>query len=253
MTVVEAKNIYKKYGDVQVLSNVSVKVEEGEVVAVIGPSGSGKSTLLRCLNQLTHIDSGSIEVCGKKMVYTNENGICKYADKAVLHQIQLKTGLVFQNFHLFPHFSVLKNIMDAPTHVLKLPEKQVREKALEILEKLDLTDKKDVYPYQLSGGQAQRVSIARALALSPEMLFFDEPTSALDPELTVEILRVMKDLAREKMTMMVVTHEMAFAQSVADRVVFMDKGVVVEEGRPEKIFTNPDSERVKQFLQYFSE
>jgi len=253
MAVIEAKNIYKKYGDVQVLTDVSVDVNEGEVVAVIGPSGSGKSTLLRCLNQLTQIDSGSIEVCGEKMVHTDENGICKYADKAKLHQIQLKTGLVFQNFQLFPHFSVLKNIMDAPVQVLKMPEEQVREKAMEILEKLDLADKKDVYPFQLSGGQAQRVSIARALALSPAMLFFDEPTSALDPELTVEILRVMKDLAKDKMTMMVVTHEMAFAQSVADRVIFMDKGVVVEEGKPEKIFTSPDSDRVKQFLQYFSE
>ncbi|MGI6348387.1 MAG: amino acid ABC transporter ATP-binding protein [Eubacteriaceae bacterium] len=253
MAVVEARNIYKRYGDVQVLSDVSVSVREGEVVAVIGPSGSGKSTLLRCLNQLTRIDSGSIEVCGETMVHTDESGICKYAEKAKLHEIQLKTGLVFQNFQLFPHFSVLKNIMDAPVQVLKLPEEEVRSKAIEILGKLDLVDKQDVYPYQLSGGQAQRVSIARALALSPAVLFFDEPTSALDPELTIEILKVMKDLAKEKMTMMVVTHEMAFAQSVADRIVFMDKGVVIEEGSPQKIFTSPDSERVKQFLQYFSE
>lgn len=252
MSVIQAKNLYKTYDGVTVLKDVSLNVNEGEVVAVIGPSGSGKSTLLRCLNQLINIDSGSITVCGMLMAVTDEKGVCKYSDKAALHQIQLKTGLVFQNFHLFPHYSVLKNITDAPIQILKMTKQQAEQKAYELLEKMNLSDKANAYPYQLSGGQAQRVSIARALALSPAVLFFDEPTSALDPELTVEILRVIKNLAKEKMTMVVVTHEMSFARDVADRIVFMDNGAVIEEGRAEKIFTNPSSERVKQFLQHFS-
>ncbi len=252
MSVIQAKNLYKTYDGVTVLKDVSLNVNEGEVVAVIGPSGSGKSTLLRCLNQLINIDSGSITVCGMLMAVTDEKGGCKYSDKAALHQIQLKTGLVFQNFHLFPHYSVLKNITDAPIQILKMTKQQAEQKAYELLEKMNLSDKANAYPYQLSGGQAQRVSIARALALSPAVLFFDEPTSALDPELTVEILRVIKNLAKEKMTMVVVTHEMSFARDVADRIVFMDNGAVIEEGSAEKIFTNPSSERVKQFLQHFS-
>lgn len=252
MAVIEAKNVYKSFDNVTVLKDVSLNVNEGEVVAIIGPSGSGKSTLLRCLNQLINIDSGSITVCGMSMVNTDEKGICSYADKAALHKIQLKTGLVFQNFHLFPHYSVLKNITDAPMQILKMTKQEAQNKAYELLEKMNLSDKANAYPYQLSGGQAQRVSIARALALSPAVLFFDEPTSALDPELTVEILRVIKNLAKEKMTMVVVTHEMSFARDVADRVVFMDNGAVIEEGAAEKIFTNPSSERIKQFLQHFS-
>ncbi len=252
MAVIEAKNVYKSFDNVTVLKDVSLNVNEGEVVAIIGPSGSGKSTLLRCLNQLINIDSGSITVCGMSMVNTDEKGICRYADKAALHKIQLKTGLVFQNFHLFPHYSVLKNITDAPMQILKMTKQEAQNKAYELLEKMNLSDKANAYPYQLSGGQAQRVSIARALALSPAVLFFDEPTSALDPELTVEILRVIKNLAKEKMTMVVVTHEMSFARDVADRVVFMDNGAVIEEGTAEKIFTNPSSERIKQFLQHFS-
>jgi polar amino acid transport system ATP-binding protein len=251
MSVIQAEHLYKSFDGVTVLKNVSLNVNEGEVVAVIGPSGSGKSTLLRCLNQLINIDSGSITVCGMIMADTDEKGICKYSDKAVLHKIQLKTGLVFQNFHLFPHYSVLKNITDAPMQILKMTKQQAEQKACELLEKMNLSDKVNAYPYQLSGGQAQRVSIARALALSPAVLFFDEPTSALDPELTVEILRVIKNLAKEKMTMVVVTHEMSFARDVADRVVFMDNGAVIEEGAAEKIFTNPSSERIKQFLQHF--
>ncbi|MEL7569382.1 MAG: amino acid ABC transporter ATP-binding protein [Eubacteriaceae bacterium] len=252
MPVIEAKSVYKSFDGVTVLKDVSLNVNEGEVVAIIGPSGSGKSTLLRCLNQLINIDSGSITVCGMSMVNTDEKGICRYADKAALHKIQLKTGLVFQNFHLFPHYSVLKNITDAPMQILKMTKQEAHNKACELLEKMNLSDKANAYPYQLSGGQAQRVSIARALALSPAVLFFDEPTSALDPELTVEILRVIKNLAKEKMTMVVVTHEMSFARDVADRVVFMDNGAVIEEGAAEKIFTNPSSERIKQFLQHFS-
>lgn len=252
MPVIEAKNVYKSFDNITVLKDVSLNVNEGEVVAIIGPSGSGKSTLLRCLNQLINIDSGSITVCGMSMVNTDVKGICRYADKAALHKIQLKTGLVFQNFHLFPHYSVLKNITDAPMQILKMTKQEAHKKAYELLEKMNLSDKATAYPYQLSGGQAQRVSIARALALSPEVLFFDEPTSALDPELTVEILRVIKNLAKEKMTMVVVTHEMSFARDVADRVVFMDNGTVIEEGTAEKIFTNPSSDRIKQFLQHFS-
>lgn len=252
MAVIEAKSVYKSFDNVTVLKDVSLNVNEGEVVAIIGPSGSGKSTLLRCLNQLINIDSGSITVCGMSMVNTDEKGICRYADKTALHKIQLKTGLVFQNFHLFPHFNVLKNITDAPMQILKMTKQEAQNKAYELLEKMNLSDKANAYPYQLSGGQAQRVSIARALALSPAVLFFDEPTSALDPELTVEILRVIKNLAKEKMTMVVVTHEMSFARDVADRVVFMDNGAVIEEGAAEKIFTNPSSERIKQFLQHFS-
>ena len=252
MSVIQATHLYKSFDGITVLNDVSLSVNEGEVVAVIGPSGSGKSTLLRCLNQLINIDSGSVKVCGMVMADTDENGICKYSDKSALHKIQLKTGLVFQNFHLFPHYSVLKNITDAPIQILKLTKQQAENQAYELLEKMNLYDKANAYPYQLSGGQAQRVSIARALALSPAVLFFDEPTSALDPELTVEILRVIKNLAKEKMTMVVVTHEMSFARDVADRVVFMDNGAVIEEGSAEKIFTNPSSERVKQFLQHFS-
>jgi len=252
MPVIEAKHLYKKFGGNTVLSDVSFSVLEGEVVGIIGPSGSGKSTLLRCLNQLEGIDSGNISVCGITMTYTDEKGICKYADKSVLHKIQLKTGLVFQNFHLFPHYSVLKNITDAPMQILKMPKVEAKNLAFELLEKMNLSDKADAYPYQLSGGQAQRVSIARALALNPAVLFFDEPTSALDPELTVEILRVIKNLAKEKMTMVVVTHEMSFARDVADKIIFMDNGSIIEEGNADKIFNNPSSERVKQFLHHFS-
>ena len=252
MSVIEASNLYKNYNGINVLNGVSLTVNEGEVVAVIGPSGSGKSTLLRCLNQLVYIDSGSIKVGGIHMVDTDEKGICRYAHKSVLHQIQLKTGLVFQNFHLFPHYNVLKNITDAPVQILKMSKKEAEEKAYALLERMNLSDKAEAYPYQLSGGQAQRVSIARALALSPTVLFFDEPTSALDPELTIEILKVIKNLAKEKMTMVVVTHEMAFARDVADRVIFMDNGSVIEQGAAQELFTNPSSERVKQFLQHFS-
>lgn len=252
MTVIQADHIVKSFGSLAVLKDISVQVHEGEVLAVIGPSGSGKSTLLRCLTQLETIDSGDISVGGAAMVST-ANGQCRYASAAELHKIQLMTGLVFQNFHLFPHFSVLRNIIEAPVHVLKIPPSQAEKKARELLEKMNLSDKENEYPYKLSGGQQQRVSIARALALSPKVLFFDEPTSALDPELTGEILKVIRDLARERMTMMVVTHEMAFARDVADRVIFMDQGIVLEEGPPGKILVNPENERIKTFLNRFGE
>jgi polar amino acid transport system ATP-binding protein len=253
MAVVEAWHLYKSFeNQANVLNDVSMYVNEGEVVAIIGPSGSGKSTLLRCLNQLIDVDSGVIRVCGQMMVDTDENGRARYANKAELHQIQLKTGMVFQSFHLFPHFSVLRNITEAPVQILKMPKEEAEQRAMALLGKMNLADKAEAYPYQLSGGQAQRVSIARALALSPAVLFFDEPTSALDPELTVEILKVIKELAQENMTMVVVTHEMNFAREVADRVLFMDEGIIQAEGSPEEIFTNPANERIRQFIGHFS-
>ncbi|MCX7615217.1 MAG: amino acid ABC transporter ATP-binding protein [Clostridiales bacterium] len=247
-----ASHILKNFGELTVLKDISIDVIEGEVLAVIGPSGSGKSTLLRCLTQLEKVDSGNIEVCGNTMV-TMKDGQCVYSSAQELHNIQLMTGLVFQNFHLFPHFSVLRNITEAPVHVLKMPVKEAEDIARDLLSKMNLSDKADAYPYQLSGGQQQRVSIARALALSPKVLFFDEPTSALDPELTGEILKVIRDLAKEKMTMMVVTHEMAFARDVADRVIFMDQGQILDEGTPEKILISPENERIKAFLNRFGE
>lgn len=223
------------------------------MLAIIGPSGSGKSTLLRCITQLETIDSGRIEICGQTLVQTNENGRAVYADKKTCVKIGLHLGLVFQNFNLFPHFSVMRNITEAAVTVLKTPREEAQETALALLEKMGLKDKAQAYPYQLSGGQQQRVSIARALALKPELLLFDEPTSALDPELTGEILKVIRSLAAEKMTMVVVTHEMAFARSVADRVIFMDGGVIIESGTPQELFGNTQNERTKAFLARFDQ
>lgn len=251
MMVVEARDIEKSFGELCVLKGISLEVAQGEVLSLIGPSGSGKSTLLRCLCQLETIDSGSIDVCGIRMAET-EDGRAKYASSEILHTIQLKTGLVFQNFQLFPHFTVLRNITEAPVHILKMTEEAAVDKAMALLSKLNLKDKAQRYPFELSGGQQQRVSIARALALSPEVLFFDEPTSALDPELTGEVLKVIRALAAEKMTMVVVTHEMGFARDISDRVVFMDDGIIAEEGKPAELFSTPKSERLKAFLQHFS-
>lgn len=247
MQLLSAKNIKKSFGAVNVLKDISLEVREGEVLAIIGPSGSGKSTLLRCLTQLETMDGGDVVVCDKKMAEMIDGKI-KYSDSKELHKILLDIGLVFQNFHLFPHFSVLKNLTHAPITVFKKNKKEAEQKAYELLEKMNLRDKADVYPYSLSGGQKQRVAIARALALNPKILFFDEPTSALDPELTGEILEVMKELAKEKMTMVIVTHEMKFARDVADRVIFMDEGVIVEEGTPEEVFGHTKNERTKAFL-----
>ncbi len=252
MAVLEVRNIAKSFGDTKVLKDISFNVEKGEALAVIGPSGSGKSTLLRCVNQLEFIDSGEINVCGIQMVSTDDKGAAVYAPKKELKEIRLKIGLVFQNFNLFPHMSVLKNITEAPMCVLKKTREEAEEKALALLKKMGLEAKANAYPCELSGGQQQRVSIARALALSPEVLFFDEPTSALDPELTGEILNVIKELAGENMTMVIVTHEMAFARDVADRVIFMDGGVIVEQGTPEQVFGNSQNERTKQFLQRYN-
>ena len=226
MKLLEIENLKKSFEDLDVLHDISLGVEEGEVVAIIGPSGSGKSTLLRCCTGLEQADSGTIHYEGSY-------------------------GLVFQNFNLFPHYSVLKNIMDAPVSVQKQSKKEAEKEARRLLEKMGLGDKADVYPCQLSGGQQQRVAIARALALKPSILFFDEPTSALDPELTGEILKVIRELAEEKMTMVIVTHEMSFARDVADRVIFMDGGVIVEEGTPEEVVVNPREERTRQFLARF--
>ena len=252
MAMLEVKNLSKNFDKLKVLRDISFNVEKGEVVAVIGPSGSGKSTLLRCINQLERASGGEINVCGINMMSANEKGKPVFADSKTLRIIRLKTGLVFQNFNLFPHMSVLRNITEAPVCVLKQDKNTAKEKALMLLGKMGLESKADSYPSELSGGQQQRVSIARALALDPEILFFDEPTSALDPELTGEILKVIKELAAEGRTMVIVTHEMAFAHDVADKVIFMEGGYIVDEGTPDHLFGDDASERVKQFLQRFN-
>lgn len=247
-----AEEIHKQFDGTGVLKGISLEVREGEVVAIIGPSGSGKSTLLRCLTQLERVDSGRIEVCSQQMVDTI-GGKAVYADNKILHDIILNVGLVFQNFNLFPHYTVMKNIVDAQVKVLGLAKEQAEQKARMLLEKMNLTERGNSYPYELSGGQQQRIAIARALAMNPKILFFDEPTSALDPELTGEILKVIRELAKEKMTMVIVTHEMAFARDVADRVIFMDNGVIVEQGTPEEVFGNSVNQRTKDFLQRFNQ
>lgn len=249
--LLRADNLQKQFDDTPVLKGISLQVNEGEVVAIIGPSGSGKSTLLRCLTQLEKVDQGRIEVCSKLMVDTYSG--MGYADHKVLHEIILDVGLVFQNFNLFPHYSVLRNIVDAQVKVLGKDKNQAKDLAMELLAKMNLQDRANAYPGELSGGQQQRVAIARALALNPRILFFDEPTSALDPELTGEILKVIRALAQEKMTMVIVTHEMAFARDVADRIIFMDEGVIVEEGTPEQVFGNTENQRTKEFLQRFNQ
>ena len=249
MSILEIKNIKKSFGeDLEVLQDISLAVEEGEVVSILGPSGSGKSTLLRCATFLEQIDSGSIAYGGKVYVENDTAGNAKKPERAKILEAQSNFGLVFQDFNLFPHFSVLKNVMDAPVKNQKRPKQEVEKEARALLAKMGLEGKEDAYPCELSGGQKQRVAIARALALRPKMLYFDEPTSALDPEITAEILRVLKGLAAEKMTMVIVTHEIDFARAVSDRVIFMDGGKVVEEGRPEEVIDNPKNERTKLFL-----
>lgn len=246
MKLLEMNHIKKAFHGVQVIQDISLSVEKGEILAIIGPSGSGKSTLLRCATMLETIDGGEIRYLGKKAAWV-ENGKPVFPRKEEQKEIQSYFGLVFQNFNLFPHFSVLKNITDAPLKVQKRSKEEVYEEARKLLKKMGLSDKEDAYPYQLSGGQQQRVSIARALMMHPDILFFDEPTSALDPELTGEILKVIKDLAAEHMTMVIVTHEMNFAKNVADHIIFMDKGVIVQEGRPEEVFGS-ENVRVQEFL-----
>lgn len=230
--VLEMKNVRKSFGDLEVLKDISLQVREGEVVSVLGPSGSGKSTLLRCATQLESMSSGELSYMG----VTEPKEMMKYY------------GMVFQNFNLFPHYSVLKNITDAPISTQKRDKNEVTALARSLLKKLGLEGKEDTYPGQLSGGQKQRVAIARALAMQPKLLFFDEPTSALDPELTAEILKVLLELAKEKMTMVIVTHEIDFARHVSDRVIFIDGGVIVEEGKPEDVIDHPSNERTKNFL-----
>ena len=248
METLKAEQIRKSFDGNEVLKGISISVNEGEVLAIIGPSGSGKSTFLRCVTQLETVDSGTILLCGDTLVKNGPGGKAVYADKTTCSRIGLRIGLVFQNFNLFPHFSVMRNITEAPVRVLGKKREEAEATARNLLKKMNLADKADAYPYQLSGGQQQRVSIARALAMEPEILFFDEPTSALDPELTGEILKVIRELAAEHMTMVVVTHEMKFAHDVADYVVFMDDGAIVEQGKPEQLFDSTTNERTRAFL-----
>ena len=251
MKLLEMNHIEKGFDGTGVLKDISLAVEEGEIVSIIGPSGSGKSTLLRCATMLENIDGGEVIYLGKKASWV-ENGKVMYPPKSEMKQIQSYFGLVFQNFNLFPHYSVIKNITDAPIKVQKREKEEVFEEARKLLAKMGLADKENAYPYQLSGGQQQRVSIARALAMNPDILFFDEPTSALDPELTGEILKVIRDLAAEHMTMVIVTHEMNFAKNVSDKIIFMDNGYIAVEGTPEEVF-NSSNERMKEFLGKFSD
>lgn len=251
--ILEMKNIEKSFSDCEVLHDISLSVDKGEVVSIIGPSGSGKSTLLRCATFLEKINSGTIIYKGKTVASTGNDKKAVYAHKKEIAKAKNCFGLVFQNFNLFPHFSVLKNICDAPITVYNEDPEKVEERARMLLEKMGLPDKADAYPNQLSGGQQQRVAIARALALKPDIIFFDEPTSALDPELTAEVLKIIKDLASENMTMVIVTHEMSFAKAVSNRVIFMDGGYIVEEGSPEEVFDNPQKDRTKQFLSKFQD
>ncbi len=251
MRLLEMNHIKKSFDGQEVLKDISIHVDEGEVLSIIGPSGSGKSTMLRCATMLETIDDGEIIYLGDAAAVSRD-GHAVYAKAADLKKIHNYYGLVFQNFNLFPHYSVLKNITDAPMRVQKRGKAEIYAEARELLRKMGLEDREKAYPYQLSGGQQQRVSIARALAMKPKILFFDEPTSALDPELTGEILKIIKDLAAEKMTMVIVTHEMNFAKNVSDYVVFMDKGIIVEEGKPEDVF-NSKNPRMKEFLGKFEE
>jgi polar amino acid transport system ATP-binding protein len=237
--MIEAIDITKKFNDLTVFENLNVKVSKGEVLVIIGPSGSGKSTFLRCLNHLETINEGKIIIEGEELDGKN---------KTLLRKITTKMGMVFQNFNLFPHMTALENVMEAPITVKKENKEEAKARAEMLLKKVGLGDKIDYYPSKLSGGQKQRVAIARALAMQPDIMLFDEPTSALDPELVGEVLNVMKELASEGMTMVVVTHEMSFARDVADRVIFMDGGKIVEENTPEEMFTNPKEERTKEFL-----
>ncbi|MEG0368639.1 MAG: amino acid ABC transporter ATP-binding protein [Hungatella sp.] len=247
MNLLEIHHLEKSFDAPRVIRDISLEVKEGEIVSIIGPSGSGKSTLLRCATMLEAMDSGELIYLGEKAAWTNDAGQAVYAKKTKLKEIQGNYGLVFQNFNLFPHYSVMKNITDAPIHVQRREKTEVYQTARELLRKMGLEEKEDAYPCQLSGGQCQRVAIARALALNPKILFFDEPTSALDPELTGEVLKVIRSLADLHITMVIVTHEMAFAKDISDRVIFMADGLIVEEGTPAEVFAS-SNERTKNFL-----
>lgn len=250
--MIRLENLSKSFAGLEVIKNISFTLSEGEVLSIIGPSGSGKSTMLRIITQLERADNGTLSVDGMTM-FRSADGKAVYSKPEELRKIGLKMGLVFQSFNLFPHFSVLRNITEAQRAVLKRDKAEAEDKAMNLLKKMGIADKANQYPFQLSGGQQQRVSIARALALDPEMLFFDEPTSALDPELTREILKVIRELAEEKMTMAVVTHEMHFAKAISDYAIFMDKGVIAEEGAPDELFGNPKEERTRKFIASFEE
>lgn len=251
--ILEMQNIEKSFDNCEVLHDISLSVDKGEVISIIGPSGSGKSTLLRCATFLEKINSGTIKYLDETVAYTTEDKKAVYIPKKEMIRVKGYFGLVFQQFNLFPHYSVLRNVCDAPINVQKRNKAEVEAQARELLKKMGLEDKEDFYPCQLSGGQQQRVAIARALALKPDILFFDEPTSALDPELTGEVLKIIRQLANEKMTMVIVTHEMSFARAVSNRVIFMDGGYIVEQGDPEEVFGNPKEERTKQFLRNYQQ
>lgn len=250
MSVLTVRHIKKSFDKKEVLKDISLHVEEGEVVSILGPSGSGKSTLLRCATFLERAEGGEITY-GENKIVKDISGHAVYPPRKELQKAQSNFGLVFQNFNLFPHFSVLKNVSDAPITIQRREKEEVYREVRELLAKVGLEEKEAAYPCELSGGQQQRVAIARALALKPKMLYFDEPTSALDPEITAEILRVLKKLAAEKMTMVIVTHEIDFAKAVSDRILFMDEGMVIEEGTPEEVIDNPKNERTRSFLKKF--
>lgn len=247
--LLEINHMKKSFDNMEVIKDISLSVRKGEVVSIIGPSGSGKSTLLRCATMLEKMDGGELIYMGEAAA-REEDGKCVYASKAKLKEIHKHYGLVFQNFNLFPHYSVMKNVIDAPVVVEGISKKEAVERAEKLLSQLGLADKAEAYPFQLSGGQQQRVSIARALALQPKILFFDEPTSALDPELTGEVLKVIKELAKEHMTMIIVTHEMQFARELSDRIIFMEQGVIQAQGTPEEIFSSTN-DRVREFIGKF--
>jgi polar amino acid transport system ATP-binding protein len=247
--VLDVAGVSKRFGDLDVLSDISFQVEKGETICVLGPSGSGKSTLLRCINWLERPDAGQVYLNGAQI---GVNGAGLVMSDRELSRMRTHIGMVFQHFALWPHLTVLQNLMEAPVHVQGRPKGEVRDEALGLLAKVGLSEKRDAFPARLSGGQKQRVGIARALAMRPDLLLFDEPTSALDPELVGEVLVVMRELAREGMTMVIVTHEMAFAREAATRVLFLDRGRVVETGAPERFFSNPETERARQFLQRYA-
>lgn len=253
MAILEVQNLVKKYKDIEVVKGVSLKVEKGETLVIIGASGSGKSTILRCINQLEKIDGGNIKIDDDFMVKEYKKGKAVYQDKEILKKMNLKCGMVFQNFNLFPHMTILQNVTESMIYVLGKNKEEAEKEAKKILEKMGLQDKADSYPCDLSGGQQQRASIARTLAINPEILFMDEPTSALDPELIGEVLKVIKKLAEDKRTMVIVTHEIQFAKEIADRIIFMDNGTIVEEGLPEDVIDRPKMERTKSFLKRFRE
>lgn len=261
MPILKVEHVKKSFGSLDVLKDISFELNAGEVLSIIGPSGSGKSTLLRCITQLETVDGGTVQVDGKDLVVPalrqaqgplGSGAPVKYAPAKTLREIRLSTGLVFQNFNLFPHLTVLQNLCLSPVRVLGETREKARDIGRALLKRMGLEGKEKSYPCELSGGQQQRVAIARALAMNPKVLFFDEPTSALDPELTGEVLKIIKQLAEEKMTMVIVTHEMAFARDVADKVIFMDGGVIVEQGTPDYVFNQSGNERLASFLSRFA-